>query len=99
MYQIPSIVIGILIIIAGYHILTGKFKSFEKPVELPNKETPTEHYWQPYRQTKEPVISPEPKTNIEPAEQDHFVSPVSEEAINSNSKQSALESEITEQNK
>lgn len=99
MYQIPSIVIGVLIIIAGYHILTGKFKSFEKPVELPNKETPTEHYWQPYRQTKEPVISPEPKTNIEPAEQDHFVSPVSEEAINSNSKQSALESEITEQNK
>ena len=28
MYQIPSVIIGILIIIAGCHLLTGKIKSF-----------------------------------------------------------------------
>lgn len=27
MYQIPSVIIGILIIVAGYQLLTGKIKS------------------------------------------------------------------------
>ena len=33
MYQIPSIIIGLLIIVAGYQILTGKVKAFQKSSE------------------------------------------------------------------
>ena len=55
MYQVPSIIIGILIIIAGYHILTGKFKSFQEPMEMQDKENKQEHYWQPYQSPQVPV--------------------------------------------
>lgn len=49
MYQIPSVIIGILIIIAGCHLLTGKIKSFSLEEKTDNKKNEQEHYWQPYR--------------------------------------------------
>lgn len=42
MYQIPSIVIGLLIILAGYQILTGKVRSFQKQPE-DTANVPTEN--------------------------------------------------------
>lgn len=54
MYQIPSIVIGLLIILAGYQILTGKVRSFQKQPEEQEEKTKQEHYWQPYRPYQQP---------------------------------------------
>lgn len=55
MYQIPSIIIGILIIIAGYQLLTGKLKNFSQEEKTDNLKNDQEHYWQPYRPYQQPT--------------------------------------------
>ena len=68
MYQIPSIVIGLLIIIAGYQILTGKVRSFQKQPEEPEEKMKQEHYWQPYRPYQQPEDTANPPAAPAPAE-------------------------------
>ena len=55
MYQIPSVIIGILIIVAGYQLLTGKIKSISPDEKADCKKDVSEHYWQPYRPYQQPV--------------------------------------------
>ena len=55
MYQIPSVIIGILIIVAGYQLLTGKIKSISPDEKADCKKDVAEHYWQPYRPYQQPV--------------------------------------------
>ena len=66
MYQIPSVIIGILIIIAGYQLLTGKIKGFSSEEKTDNKKNEQEHYWQPYRPYQQPVNNNAPQMNIKP---------------------------------
>ena len=67
MYQIPSVIIGILIIIAGYYLLTGKLKSSQPDDAYNDKKNTQEHYWQPYRPYQQPAdnISAAPRTTAQ----------------------------------
>ena len=62
MYQIPSVIIGILIIVAGYQLLTGKIKSISPDEKADCKKDVSEHYWQPYRPYQQPVDNSAPKS-------------------------------------
>ena len=53
MYQIPSIIIGALIIAAGYQLLNGKVKNSQSDDDV--KKNTQEHYWQPYRPYQQPT--------------------------------------------
>ena len=66
MYQIPSVIIGILIIIAGYQLLTGKIKNFSLAEKTDNKENQQEHYWQTYQPSQQTTESNAPQTNNTP---------------------------------
>ena len=46
MYQLPSVIIGILIIVAGYQILTGKIKTLSSEAVPDNPKRMQEHPWQ-----------------------------------------------------
>ena len=67
MYQIPSVIIGILIIVAGYQLLTGKIKSISPDEKADCKKDVSEHYWQPYRPYQQPVDNSAPQMNTKSA--------------------------------
>lgn len=67
MYQIPSVIIGILIIVAGYQLLTGKIKSISPDEKVDCKKDVSEHYWQPYRPYQQPVDNSAPQMNTKSA--------------------------------
>lgn len=57
-YTLPSIIIAIAIIAAGFHLLKSKKQELDHEEEKTEKE---EHYWEPYRpyqQTAEPEAAP-----------------------------------------
>lgn len=55
MYKLPTIVVGLFIILVGYHILTGKVKAFRAISDENKQPENQEHYWQPYRPYEQPV--------------------------------------------
>lgn len=57
-YTLPSVIIAVAIIAAGFHLLKSKKQELDHEEEKTEKE---EHYWEPYRpyqQTAEPEAAP-----------------------------------------
>ena len=56
MYHVPPVIVAILIILAGFHMLTGKLKTTPDSENAPQESrSNTEHYWQPYRPYQQPI--------------------------------------------
>lgn len=63
MYHVPPVIVAILIILAGFHMLTGKLKTTQdsENTSQDSRSNP-EHYWQPYRPYQQPMDSSRPAT-------------------------------------
>ena len=86
LYRIPQIIIAIVIILAGYYILTGKKKRLDRKDEDNQFQ---EHYWEPYRPYQQPF---DPQSSEQP---DCFAS---EDADSNDSPQSSPESDVIDPN-
>lgn len=58
MYNVPPVIVAILIILAGFHMLTGKLKTTQESENITQESrSNAEHYWQPYRPYQQPMDS------------------------------------------